>query len=234
MSFARRVEPELLDALSPDDPRAIRSRKDLRRINRFMAAHSLVGTSLDKILRDSTKKVRLLELGAGDGETLLRIARRHAADWPKIHLQLLDLQPVVSRQTLAKFRALGWSVEVVCADVFDWLAQPSEIAPVIVANLFIHHFEGERLQTLIDGIATRACAFVCVEPRRSRLALTFSHLLGVIGCNDVTRHDGVTSVRAGFGAAELTGLWPQSKEWNLHECSAGLFSHRFVAVKKRV
>lgn len=232
MSFPRRVEPELLDTLAPDDPRAIWSRSDLRRINLFMATHSLIRKPLDKILRDGNE-VRLVELGAGDGETLLRIARRHAQDWPKIHLELLDLQPVVSKQAIAEFRALGWSVEIIRADVFDWLAQPSGTAPVIVANLFVHHFEGDRLQTLITGIAAHASAFLCVEPRRSRLALTFSHLLGAIGCNDVTRHDAVTSLHAGFGATELTDLWPQSSKWSLKEGSAGLFSHRLEAVKNR-
>ncbi len=152
----------------------------------------------------------MVELGAGDGQTLLQLARRYAPVWPKIHLQLLDLQPVVSEATLAEFRALGWKVEVIQADVFDWLAQSSADAPIIVANLFMHHFESDHLRTLFSGIAARANAFLCCEPRRSRLALSFSHLLGLIGCNDVTRHDAVASVHAGFNAQELTALWPQS------------------------
>ena len=231
MSLPRRVQAELLDTLAPDDPRAIWSRSDLRCINRLMATHSLIRKPLDRILRGSTE-VRLVELGAGDGQLLLRIARQHAQGWPKINLQLLDLQPIISKQTLADFRTLDWNVEVIRADVFDWLCQPSATAPVIVANLFMHHFEDEQLRVLLSGIAARASAFLCCEPRRSRLALISSHLLGVLGCNDVTQHDAVRSVHAGFSKTALTDLWPQADDWSLHEGRAGMFSHRFVAVKK--
>ena len=243
MSLPRQVHAELLDTLAADDPRAIRSRHDLRRINRLMATQSLIGTMLDRIMLDriefdnirrGSTAVRLLELGAGDGQTLLRVARRYAACWPKVSLELLDVQPVIRAQTLASYRALGWDVDVIRADVFDWLAQPAAgTAPIILANLFVHHFDGERLRALLNGIATRASAFLCCEPRRSRLALTFSHLLGVIGCNEVTRHDAVASVHAGFSAQELSGLWPQANAWSLREGRAGMFSHRFQAVAKR-
>ena len=228
----RVVEPELLDTLAADDPRAIRSRADLRRIHRLMGTQSLLGNSLDRMLNGSAP-MRLVELGAGDGTLLLRLARRRALRWPQVTLGLLDLQPVVSPETLAGYRALGWQVEVIQADVFDWLMQPqAEPAPIILANLFVHHFDGPRLQMLLTGIADRAHAFLCLEPRRSQLALLGSRLLGVIGCNDVTRHDAVASVRAGFSAQELSAQWPNPGTWNLQERAAGLFSHRFHAVRK--
>lgn len=232
MNMQRLVEPELLDTLAPDDPRAIRSRTDLRRINRLMGTQSLLGASLDTMLQGSAP-MRLVELGAGDGTLLLRLARRRARHWPAITLGLLDLQPVVSEETLARYRELGWQVEAIHADVFDWLAQPRvEAAPIILANLFMHHFDGRRLQALLAGIADRAHAFVCLEPRRSQFALLGSRLLGAIGCNDVTRHDAVISVRAGFSAQELSRQWPNPKMWNLQETAVGLFSHRFQAVRK--
>jgi len=231
LSLSRQLRPELLDTLAPDDPRAIGSRRDLRRINRLLATSSLIGAPLDAILRDSTA-AHVVDLGAGDGTTLLRLARRRAPHWPKLHLELLDAQPVVSAQTLSRYRALGWEVQVHRADVFDWLAQPAtDVKPVIVANLFVHHFEGNQLRALMDGIAARARAFVCCEPRRSHIALAFSRLLGVVGCNAVTRHDAVASVRAGFSALELSALWPQPAGWNLREGPAGMFSHRFQAVR---
>ena len=38
----RIVQPELLDELPPDDPRAMRSRRDLRRINAWMRNHAIM------------------------------------------------------------------------------------------------------------------------------------------------------------------------------------------------
>jgi hypothetical protein len=73
--------------------------------------------------------------------------------------------------------------------------------------------------------------FVAVEPRRARWPLFCSRLLWAIGCNDVTRHDAVVSVRAGFSRNELSSLWPDKQNWQLTEQSAGAFSHLFIARK---
>ena len=57
-------------------------------------------------------------------------------------------------------------------------------------------------------------------------------MLWALGCNDVSRHDAVVSVRAGFNGAELSALWPDPSRWELHEDGPWLFTHRFVARRK--
>ena len=84
---------------------------------------------------------------------------------------------------------------------------------------------------LLSLAARRTRVLIACEPRRSRRALLASQLLGVIGCNDVTRHDAVVSVHAGFRDGELSGLWPGGAQWALREHAHGLFSHCFVAVR---
>lgn len=226
--WPRRVAPELLDELDPNDPRARRSRRDLRLINRIMRHGALLTSALDTIVQGSSP--RLVELGAGDGTLLLRIARHRAHRWPKAAVTLLDCHPTVTPTTLAELRALGWAVEVVAADALDWLENaPHERDVVLFANLFVHHFEGERLARLLTGIEGVARAFACCEPRRAAVALAGSRLLWAIGCNDVTRHDAVVSVHAGFREHELTEVWSPAGGWHLAETSAGAFSHLFVA-----
>lgn len=231
----RVVAPEWLDTLATDDPRAIRSRGDLRRINRMMASCRLLAQSLEHMLGEAPSP-RLVELGAGDGSLAMRLARRLAPRWPNATLCLLDLQPSISHATLGSIEALGWRVEVIGADVLAWLADEQahdqgKHAPILFANLFVHHFEGVRLQALLDGIAGRARGFVCVEPRRSATALLGSQLVGAMGCNDVTRHDAVVSVRAGFTGNELSEKWCGGGDWQLRESAAGLFSHRLEAAR---
>jgi hypothetical protein len=227
--WPRRVVPELLDELAPNDPRAQRSRRDLRLVNRIMGHAALLTRALDAVVAGSP--LRLVELGAGDGTLLLRLAQRQARRWPQATVTLLDLQPSVTATTLAALRELGWTVEVVAADALEWLEHsPPGRDAVLFANLFVHHFEGERLKRLLAGIAARAQAFVCCEPRRARVALLGSHLLWAIGCNDVTRHDAVVSVHAGFREREVTAAWPSvGRRWHLAETPAGAFSHLFVA-----
>ncbi|MDE2627699.1 MAG: hypothetical protein KGL99_11155 [Burkholderiales bacterium] len=105
---------------------------------------------------------------------------------------------------------------------------------LIVAHLFLHHFEGARLAALLGAIAARSDAFFACEPRRARLALAASHLVGALGANAVTREDAVLSVHAGFRAGELSALWPAPRgDWQLHEHPAGLFSHCLRAQRVR-
>ena len=72
--FPRRVTPEILDDLPASDPRARRSRADLRRMNRIMAAVTLAQARRSTPRRPRARAA-LVELGAGDGTLALRLAR---------------------------------------------------------------------------------------------------------------------------------------------------------------
>jgi hypothetical protein len=234
MSPARRVEPEWLDDLRTDDPRAVRSRRDLARINGWMRHLGLMPRLLLKQYRRGQPRT-MLEIGAGDGTFMLRVARQLAPYWPDVRLVLLDRQHVVSAETRAAFAALRWTAETVTADVFQYFAQ-AEITrfDIITTNLFLHHFPAERLALLFARAAQLTDLFAACEPRRSVGAMAGTRLLWAIGCNDVTRHDALVSTRAGFKARELSRLWPTNAqwttgEWDLHERAALPFTHCFAA-----
>ena len=232
----RRLAPEILDTLPTTDPRAQRSRNDLRRLHRAMGTLSIACSALDHAAASAgaSKPKSLLELGAGDGTMMSRLARKRAKRWPGIQASMLDRVNLVQPETLEAIRQQGWKPGVIASDVFDWLAIREEKRwDLIWANLFIHHFEREELAGLLFDVAQRTRAFVCCEPRRSLLPLVGSRLLGALGAGSVTRHDAVVSVRAGFRGKELSHLWPDRKAWLLHEYPAGLFSHCFVAIRKK-
>ena len=169
---------------------------------------------------------QITELGAGDGDFLLQVAKQISPRWTNLNVALLDRQKIVPPQTLASFASLGWRAETVVGDVLDWPQAPAQI---VIANLFLHHFEDTRLAELLRAISERAELFIAVEPHRFRYAYPCGQLLWLIGCNAVTRHDAAVSVRAGFIRQELTALWPARQNWRLTERRAGLFSHLFVA-----
>jgi len=231
LSLPRRVEPELLDALAAGDPRAQRSRIDLRRVHRAMATLSIVLRALDRASAGFVPR-ELLELGAGDGSLMLRIAQQRASRWPNVQVTFLDRLNLVTLDTLDGLRKVGWTARVVAMDVFDWLASPDDARwDVVFASLFAHHFSAAELTRLLAGVAARTRVFVCCEPRRSTLPLVGSHLIGLLGAGYVTRRDAVSSVHAGFQAQELSAMWPDREDWLLDEYRAGLFSHCFVAVR---
>ena len=218
MTLPRVVTAETLDGLAESDPAAIRSRRDLQRVHRAMGTRGIVGRALRSMtmpLGAAAAPLRILELGAGDGTLMLGVARALRRDGQNVEL----------------------TVRV--ADVFDWAADAAGDSSatgvavrwdLIVATLFLHHFEGSRLATLLAAIEARSDRFFACAPRRARHALAASHLVGAIGANAVTREDAVLSVHAGFRDAELSALWPAGTAgWRLSESAAGLFSHCFCA-----
>lgn len=232
----RTVTHETLDHLSPQDPKAQRSRRDLIRVHRAMQTRAITVRSWLTLCPcpPAQPDLCVLELGAGDGTLLLGVARQLAPQWPPVHLTLLDRQALVTPTTLAGYASLGWTVTVLTADVMDWAALPLSTTAarwdLVSTSLFLHHFEDKPLQLLLETIATRSKRFFACEPRRSRIALAGSHLVGLLGANAVTREDAVLSVHAGFRGREISTQWPTTTDpWRLHESSAGLFSHVFSA-----
>jgi hypothetical protein len=198
---SRSLKPELLDQLPPQDSRAVRSRGDLRRINAIMGNARIIARHLGTA-------TRVADLGGGDGSLMRAVERRLGRE---LELTVVD-------------RIAG-------LDVFEFLAAPGRVLDAIVANLFLHHLSDHDLRRLFSLAAVRAPLFVACEPRRSRPALWASRLVGLIGANDVTRHDSVVSVRAGFSAKELSAAWPLADGWSFVEEPAGPFSHLFVALR---
>ena len=232
----RILEPETLDHLAPDDPAACRARRDLRRVNRVMGARAILERALARVVpRAPAAPLRIIELGCGDGRLMLDVARSRHSPLRDVELTLLDLQPIVAPETFAAYAAAGWRARSLTDDVLAWAEGDATDGrwDVVVANLFLHHFEGEALRRLLAGCARRADALAACEPRRSRFALFASHLVVFLGANAVTRRDAVLSVRAGFIDDELEQAWPdRSGAFRLDEYEDGPFTHCFC-VRRR-
>lgn len=235
----RTVCAEILDELPSTDPRAIRSRRDLRRVNRVMGSCGILTRAIRHALAPAVhdRPLRLLELGTGDGSMALRIARRLAVSWPVAELTVLDRQALIAAPTGTAFALLGWTLRPLTVDALEWARAPTQQQlcghwDMAWANLFLHHFREDGLRELLSAAAERCDAFVACEPRRSAPALLGSRLLPALGVSADTRHDAIVSVRAGFRDGELSRIWPAGGTgWTLAERPAGLFSHLFVAVR---
>ena len=226
---SRSVRPEILDELSPDDPRAIESRRDLRTINTLMGHPAFIA----RALRARPMPRVLVELGAGDGAVLLNVAKRLGRPPSRVRAILIDRRPSLTDATKAEFEREGWDVESCESDVFDWLSHPTaDGADAMLANLFLHHFPDADLAALFSSASRRTAHFIACEPLRSRTARLGVSLMPLIGCNAVTRHDAAISVHAGFRGRELSALWPDDGAWLIAERRLGLFSQTFVARRR--
>jgi hypothetical protein len=232
MGLLRTVEPELLDHMPADDQAVIRARRDLKRLNAVILQSGIMAPILARQWAHERPRT-ILDLGSGDGTFKLSVARRLAPRWPGVAVTLLDSQSIVSPLTRDAFAAMGWSVETVSADVFDHLEgiKPPGV-DIITTNLFLHHFGPEQLTRLLALAARSARLVVACEPRRNKFALRASRLSWAIGCNKISLHDAIVSVRAGFSGKELSALWPSREPFALEEYAARLFTHCFVARRR--
>ena len=221
--MGRVLTTEILDVLPPEDPRALRSRRDLVLINAMMCQSAIMAGALSGFPAPKL----IADLGGGDGRFMLKVARRLAKHWPGVTLMVADRRPVVSVETRACFARLGWRCESLSGDVQETLSliQPD----IVTANLFLHHLDDAALAQLLARVARRAKGFVACEPRRSAFALLGARMVFALGANDVTRHDAVASVRAGFLGRELSSLWPPGSHWQLGEHGVFPFTHLFHA-----
>jgi hypothetical protein len=226
----RIVQPELLDELRPDDRRAIHCRADLRRLNRVMRHATILSAALVRYANHPPRMIA--ELGAGDGTLMLALARELNFRWPGVHVILLDHLKTVSNETLSSLDLFGWRAEAVTADAFEWLTSDRNSSDVIIANLFLHHFQNDKLAELLRLIAQQADLFIACETRRDWPSFAVAPLLGLLGCNSVTRHDARLSVKAGFAGRELSALWPAREDTQLTERRAMLFTHFFAAARE--
>ena len=207
----RIVEPEMLDHLPHDDPAARRSRADLQRINFLMGNERWALRTLRRIPRAAARGI--CEFGAGDGALVAEIARR----FPDDKVAACDLAP--------RPPGLDAHIDWHSGDIFQH-APPD--GGVLVANLFLHHFEGEallRLGQLCEGFEV----LVFNEPDRTRLAAFLGILLHPL-VNHVTRNDMHISIRAGFRhgeIVELLGLDPA--RWRIEETSTWRGARRVIA-----
>jgi hypothetical protein len=203
----RKLTPELLDHLPHDDPGAIRSRRDLRRINIFMGNDAWI---IKNIPSDTP---RITEIGSGDGNLLSKIHKR----FPTIPLTACDLAP--------RPDALPESVEWIRGNLLE--KPPTSQGGTLIANLILHHFTDKQLSQLAPWIASFE-HIVVNEPLRSsiprymgRLAYPFIH--------PITRHDMRVSIEAGFISDELpTILQLHGKGFVIHETSTWRGSQRMV------
>jgi len=210
--FARTVKPEILDHLPADDPEAVRSRRDLRLINFFMGNERRICRAVRE--HPAAAAGGIVEFGAGEGI----LAARLAAIFPDARVTAYDLAP----------RPEGLDKRVVWerCDVLAAGCRPA--GGVLVANLFLHHFEGPGLRAL-GGLCGNFEVLVFNEPDRAVLPYVLGTALWPL-INRVTRHDMHASIRAGFADGEIrdflgldAGVWRMDETitWSGARCVVG-------------
>ncbi len=208
-------EPEMLDALPPGHPEAMRSRRDLRLINLLMRNRAWFLRTLPPLLRPGE---RVLELGAGTGELGLCLNGRG------VPLDGLDLWP----------RPGGWPAgrqwHASDALAFDGYAPYA----AVIGNLIFHQFDEAELGRLGASLRRDCRIILACEPLRRDLSQTMiAAVAPLFGASPVTLHDARVSIAAGFVGDELpAALGIEQGAWRYACTMTALGAFRMVAVRR--
>src|SRR6185295_9806107 len=103
----RQLEPEWLDQLSPYDPAAIDSRRDLRKINLWMGHAPKMARAAQHALVQGGRIHSIVDLGAGDANFLLRLVQRLGPVCAGANLILIDRHNAVDPEVEAQLNMAG-------------------------------------------------------------------------------------------------------------------------------
>lgn len=216
--MSRLLQAELLDSLPPDSPAALRSRRELARVNRIMGNLAWFARTVPPLARPGETA---LELGAGDGALALRL-RAHG-----LATDGLDRFPAPPAWAAAERAGARWHV----ADLRDFAGWADY--PIVLGNLILHHLPDDGLAELGAALGRHARVLVFNEPLRhprARLLWRIGAPLG--GAGPVTRHDGRVSIEAGFRAAELSrALGLAADRWECRVDETFFGGCRLVAIR---
>jgi ubiquinone/menaquinone biosynthesis C-methylase UbiE len=199
----RILSPELLDEDLGTREEIRQSLDDLWRINRWLGG---VSSSLqlfaDFFTRTGPHPVRVLDVGAGDARLAGRLRRELLRRGIRAEFVALDRR-WTHLQNGHRASRTGLPI---AADALA-LPFPAQCFDVVMCNLFLHHFSGERALKFLRGLAGVAREAVLINDlERHWLPYLFVRCAYPFTLSRITRHDGPVSVRQAYTRDELLAL----------------------------
>ncbi|MES3153433.1 methyltransferase domain-containing protein [Sphingomonas faeni] len=207
MSLAVRSQAEeLMDADDLDSATYADVVGDLATVNTVTMARRPTLDFLDRAIK-GRKRVRLLDVGFGDGDMLRRIARWAEAKGIEAELVGVDLNPRSEQAARAHGGASGGAssgaIRYVTGDYADLAHEPWD---VIVSSLVAHHMTHDQLVAFLRFMEAHASAgwFVNDLHRHGFAHWGFPILATVARWHRIVRHDGTLSIARSYRPDE----WP--------------------------
>lgn len=198
----RRSIPERIDADDVEAGELARSHRHVEQVNARLGGHRALRLHLRDLRARSA--VRVLDVGAGNGSTLLDLERRSPEAGDPWCLVGAEIHPHTARIARRRTRGTG-AVHVVRADGCRLPFQTGSF-DVALAVLTLHHFDDAGVREVLREMGRVARERVVANDLERCLPnyVGARILAGTVWRRDpLTRHDGPASVLRSFTPAEL-------------------------------
>ncbi|OWK29779.1 methyltransferase domain-containing protein [Sphingomonas mucosissima] len=208
MSLAtRRDASELMDADDLDPAVYAAVVADLARVNTVTLAARPTLAFLGRLARGRSR-LRILDVGFGDGDMLRRIERWSARRGVRVELVGVDLNPR-SEAAAREHTPAGSSIRWITGDYAELADQKWD---VIISSLVAHHMTQNELIAFLRFMEANAAAgwFVNDLMRHAMAHRGFPLLAWIARWHHIVRHDGTVSIARSFRPAEWGELLAQA------------------------
>lgn len=208
--FSRRsTEEEIMDDLATPEKELIQNLKELEVVNSYLGGFNIITSALDKLpLPD--KKLSVLDLGCGGGDTLRVIAAWMEKKGIRGLLRGVDYNQVMTKYA-SSHPAQKPNIEYHTLDIFDEQLT-KEKADVVVCSLFCHHFRDEALPRLFRRMYELADRMVIINDlHRHWFAYhSIKWLTRIFSKTYVVKNDAKVSVERAFVRSDWDKLMQQA------------------------
>lgn len=207
LDFSKRsTKTEIIDDVDLGRDEMDRVLANLAVINRFLGGYSTTIGAIERVLPNDLKTVRVLDVGAGGGDTARKLVEWGRATGRRVDVVAVDLSFAAVAFAHERLKDLP-EASVVQADV---LALPfgDGAFDVVLCSLFLHHFRQPVAARLL--VAMHAAARVAVvvnDLHRNRLAyFGIWALTRLFPVSPIVRNDGPLSVMRAFQREDFAEL----------------------------
>lgn len=192
------------------------SLRGLRNVNRITFAGNLLWPHLKRLAQGQAKPLRVLDVGSGAGDGVIKLARRAARAGLSMRFTAADINPIAVEFGREAAAAADIDVEFCVLDAVN-NSMPGEI-DVVISSLFLHHLRnGDARRFLERAKASAARGIVIHDLERSASGYWLAYVgVRLVSRSHVVHVDGPRSVEGSFTVDEVSAMATE----------AGLDGHR--------